>query len=344
MKKNIFLFLLLAIISMSCQKDINPSVSTSDLTPTNAKVESIFDQAKPQANDDVYAKIEAFKTKLAKIEQGSMPETDNGTTVSDAIWNIEALLNSRYARASQPFEDLKWANNTIRVALNDDGTINNSALLTAVEQTRQQLNNQFQAISETDKHVVAIDIRKKVPQVELETSILLEVEGVYGLKPKRPVTPFGPNDFWHWGAELGTCLGPPTQQPKDAAVKLGEKLNYRTVWETDVYYTHIQTEFLWTTNLINPNDVTPDDNIRDFLVFKQLPSLPNYNLLACLSPSDMNFYLAGGRIAINSMQPVGKNFISINIFGDATNISTTPPILHRGEVQYGIPHWINTPL
>jgi hypothetical protein len=196
MKKNIFLFLLLAIIAMSCQKDIEPgsvaSSKTNEVAPTDEI--SIFDQAKPQANDDVYTKIQAFKAKLAKIEQGIMPESDNGTTVSDAIWNIEALLNSRYARASQPFQNLAAARNTIRVALNDDGTIDNTALLIAVEQTRQQLNSQFQAISETVKHVVAIDIRKKEPQVESGGSVLLEVEGVYGLR--RPVS-FSSDDYWH---------------------------------------------------------------------------------------------------------------------------------------------------
>jgi hypothetical protein len=358
MKKNLFFLLLLAIVAVSCQKDIEPgsvaSSKTNEIAPTIET--SIFDQIKikPLAEDDVFRKIDAFKAKLDKIEAGTMPETDNGTTVDDAIWNIEALVNSLYAQASKPFAKVSAAKNTIRVVLNDDGTIDNAALLTAVLQTRQKLNNQFQALTEVDKHVIAIDIRRKVPQVESGGSVLVEVEGVYGMK-KPNLSSFGSNDYWHWGNKLGTCrpFSSPTDQPLDASVKIGEKLNYRSTVISDVFFTDEEFTSIWAGNNRNNSDVTtlplplpadnPEgfDNIRDYIVFKQDQSFDNFNLLECLSPSDMNFYLNGARYKINALKPAGKEFIDIDFYWDSTN-DPSPPIFHNGYIHYGVPHYINT--
>ena len=344
MKKYLFFFFLLAVGAMSCQKDIEQGSITSEVTPTDTKQTSLFDQTKPVENDDVYIKIDAFKAKLAKIEAGTLPENDNGTSVGDAIWNIEALLNSQYAQAEKSFAKLARATNTIRVALNDDGTVNNSALLTAVNQSRQSLSSQYHALTDAEKHVVTIDIRKKEPQTESERSVLLEVEGIYGLRDCIALDYFGPDDFWHWGFGLGTCDGPPTQRPLDAATEIGKKLNYRTPAQRQavLFYTNQEVKFIVGSTLSNTNDVTPDDNIRDTRMFSQRRDLANYNLYECLDPSDMNFYLDGTRWVIGFVAPSGKGFISIDLFGDA--VFPSEDIMHNAYTTYGIPHYRQSPL
>jgi hypothetical protein len=341
MKKNLFLFLLLALVAMSCQKDIVPndadaSGKTAEVTPKDAVQTSLFDeQTKPLADDDVLKKINAFKAKLDKIEAGTMPETGTGTTVNDAIWNIEALVNSRYARANESFAQLASAKSTIIVALNDDGTIDNNALLVAVNQSKQKLTNQYQSFSENEKHVIAIDIRKKEPQVESATNIILEVEGVYGLRRPLSSLSFGPSDWWHWGFELGRCDVAPPTRVSDAALQLSLKLNRRAIVEP-IYFTDVELREFVGGTFPNPDDMTPDDNDRDFLTYFQDRNLPNYNVLACLSPSDMNFYLAGGRTVINLLKPTGKSFINIDLHSDV--VVPFDHLLHRGPIQYGIAH------
>ena len=330
---------------MSCQKDIEQGSITSAVTPTDTKQTSLFDQTKPVENDDVYIKIDAFKAKLAKIEAGTLPENDNGTSVGDAIWNIEALLNSQYAQAEKSFAKLARATNTIRVALNDDGTINNSALLTAVNQSRQSLSSQYHALTDAEKHVVTIDIRKKVPQTESDESVLIEVEGVYGLLDCIPsLSYFGVEDYWHWGLGLGTCDGLPTQRGQDAATEIGKKLNYRNPLQRRpvLFHTSQEIKSIIGSNISNRNDVTRDDNIRDRLMFSQRRSLPNYNFYACLDPSDMNFYLDGTRAVIDFNAPTGKSFISINLYWDLS--TANDDIMHNGVATYGVPHYSQYPL
>jgi hypothetical protein len=64
----------------------------------------------------------------------------------------------------------------------------------------------------------------------------------------------------------------------------------------------------------NPNDLTPGDNIRDYLMYGNFDNLPNFN--TCISNSDMNFYLTGTESVINQNKPTGKVLFDIVVTGD----------------------------
>jgi hypothetical protein len=337
MKKNLFFFLLLAIAAMSCQKDIESnsvaSAKTNEVTPTNAKQSSLFDQDKPIENDDVFKKIDAFKAKIAKIESGTMPETDNGTSETDAIWNIEALMNSQHGRADKPFTKINSATSTIRVALNDDGTISNSALLTALNDAEQKLTEQFGAVNGANKHVIAIDISRKVPQVESASSVLLNVSssvGSGGPAPPPPTDPFGVGDDWLWGFQLGKCSG--TNVGTDAADRLNEEINPRFI-SVCTFFTDID---IVQTSLGLVNSNSPGPNIRSNLFFFRTSTLSNFS--NCIDAFDMNFYFHGAKTMINILKPSGKNFISIDLIGDAVLLGSETQLLHRAFIEYGVKH------
>jgi hypothetical protein len=320
MKKNLFLFLLLAIVAMSCQKDIAPNGSdelgkTNEVTPTTQT--SVFDEAKPVENDDVYKKIDAFKAKIENIKAGKLPETE--TSVDDAIWNIEALLNSQYGKAGRPFKDIQRSTSTIRVALNDDGTIDNVDLVAALEAARQKLLEQLNSVNAENKHVIGIDISAKTPQTESNSSILLDVTGVLGLR--YPTTnPFGSADDWLFANQLGHCDN--TSAGTDAADRLYTEINNRSpIYTNDVFFTDFQIVYNSDGGALNPNDNVMDDNKRDRLFFWQkydgdtqpptaeiIEANANYN--NCILHDDMNFYYNGGKSAINFLKPAGKTFIS----------------------------------
>jgi hypothetical protein len=328
----------LAIAAVSCQKDIESnsftSAKTNEVTPTTET--SLFDQVKPQPNDDVYAKIDAFKAKLDKIEQGTMAETDNGTTVNDAIWNIEALMNSQHGRADKPFTKINSATSTIRVALNDDGTISNSALLTALNEAEQKLTEQFGAVNSTNKHVIAIDISRKEPQVESGSSVLLNVSSSVGYGrptgPQPPTDPFGAGDNWLWGFHQGKCDG--TNVGVDAADRLNEEVNPRFI-SVCTFFTDV---VMITTSVGNTNPNSPGPNIRSSLFFIRSSTLPNFS--GCIDDFDMNFYYNGAKTMINLLKPSGKSFIDINLTGTFTS-SLDFFLLHLATINYGVKHTIH---
>ena len=339
MKKNFFFLLLLAIIAVSCQKDIEQgsvaAAKTNEVTPIAEM--SLFDREKPLENDDVFKKIDAFKAKIAQIEAGTMPETDDGTSENDAIWNIEALMNSQHGRADKPFNKIKTTTSTIRVDLNADGTISNLALLTALNEAQLKLTGQFDAVIDANKHVIAVDIKRKEPQAESISSVFLEVSSFVGSgNPSGPAgpgpQPLGPDDDWLWGLHLGKCPMPTvsTNVGTDAADKLNEIINRRPV-SSRTFFTDVVSLAFNAEAFPNPNDVTPGDNYRDYLMYFQDTNLP-YS--ACIASNDMIFYLAGANTIIEQVRPSGKNFISIDLVG--TGIVTY--LLHIVTIKYGIKH------
>ncbi len=336
MKKYFFFLLFLAIGTMSCQKDIEQGSITAAVTPTDTKQTSLFDQTKPVENDDVFKKIDAFKAKVAQIEAGTLPESDNGTSESDAIWNIEALLNSQYGRADKPFKKINSATQTIRVALNDDGTISNTALLTALNAAEQKVTEQFSAVSGDTKHIIAIDISRKEPQMEAGGSVLLNVSssiGSGGNPPPPPANPFGVADDWLFGFHQGKCDG--TYVGTDAADKLSEEINPRLV-SSCIFFTDVVRVEDFGGGRLNPSDVNPDDNIRDFSFFKQSSDLPNFS--NCIIADDMNFYYNEAKTMINIFKPSGKVFISINLIGTSSFFNFVTTNVHGAKIDYGIKH------
>jgi hypothetical protein len=357
MKKNLFLFVLLAIVAMSCQKDIAPvgsdvaSGKTNEVTP--ATKTSLFDEAKPIENDDVYKKIDAFKAKIESIKSGTVTKSGVGTSVEDAIWNIEALLNSQYGQAGKPFKDIHRSTSTIRVDLNDDGTIDNTALVTALETARQKFLEQFNAVNAENKHVIGIDISTKTPQAESNSSLLLNVTGVLGLRYPT-TTPFGSADDWLFANHLGHCDN--TSIGTDAADRLYTEINNRSpIYTNEVFFTDIQIVYDGNGGALNLSDNVPNDNKRDRLFFwqkydgdTQPPTAEineaNANYSNCILHDDMNFYYNSGKSAINLLMPVGKTFISLKLYGDAVLIDfNSVNHLHRAEITYGVKHYVIGP-
>jgi len=67
---------------------------------------------------DKRAKIHRFAELLESIEQGQVLSRDGETkTVEETVWNIEALLNARYAHADKPFLTSSVKRDTILVEL-----------------------------------------------------------------------------------------------------------------------------------------------------------------------------------------------------------------------------------
>jgi hypothetical protein len=348
MKKNIFLFLLLAIIAMSCQKDIEPnsvaSVRTNEIAPTATKQTSLFDEDKPIENDDVFKKIDAFKAKIANIEAGTMPETDNGTTINDVIWNIEALMNSNYGQANKPFASQSINSAIIRIPLNANNLIDNAALISAIEATRLKLRDQYNTVSGSDKHIIAIDVSLASTQPEsgyanlsIGSSVGIEEPQALG----APYVPFGGSDNWFYGENLGKCDG--SFAPKDAATQISEKVNSRSPLSADIFFTDVQSIFAAgeVPILRNPNDIR--DNNRDFFLFLIRNDLSadeaSFNAAKCINSDDMNWYYQSALTVISLLRPSGKTFTSLQLFGEPQVFGNSPLVLghvHLAQIFYGI--------
>jgi hypothetical protein len=321
----------------SCQSErIDlPNATTEAVKTTDAKtpyfnqqVEKNYDAAAEKA---IKERIQNFSDLLKRAENQSLPENST-MNESDVVWNVEALLNSRYGWADRPFSSQIVQKDVVIIPRNADGSVDVAALPAAIEQARLKVAARYDAVS-GNKHIIAIDIEPKT----IESGNLgLEIGTVIGEEAAAAPMPL---DDWFYGSGAGRCDG--SGGGSDASIELTERTNVRaTVPSGHVYFADIEWKDLG--NYINSNDVTIQDNIRDRLMFHQVlfgyPNNPAWT--DCVYASEMIWFRDNiWNTVIPNDRPAGKTFILIQIWGAPFSSSVVPPlsgIHHTGRAKYGV--------
>ncbi len=349
MKKNLFFLLLLAIIAVSCQKDIvSNNAHSLDASPVKSAYDSqSFTQTTAESKAEEQ-RIEAFRNLLNDLTNtSSASPTSNEMAVDATVWNVEALLNASYASAGEPFASNSLKKDSISVPLNANGAIDESSLPSVYQIVRAKLGEQYRNVNGADKRLIFIDVALKGTRSSSNFANPIPMADLYvtssiGYTPSLlpPGDIFGPNDNWRWAYEEGIC-NPATGTPTgisvgyDAAKLLGYALNtrYPKPLYRD-YYTGV-LEFSFS-KIENPNDVTtipaanrtPDnptgkDNIRDYLTFSvseqfpyDIPGQSNYYMKACIEAVDMNWYYQNYfNLITYQKNAFNKDFISAFVQG-----------------------------
>ena len=95
-------------------------------------------------------------------------------------------------------------------------------------------------------------------------------------------------------------------------------------------------------NLINPNDPIPGDNIRDYLIYVNQQSAPNFNERLCIDDTDMNWYFNNWwDTVIPAFKPVGKSFMEVTNFVQDGVIGTV--VQHGAYIKYGVGNYSEYP-
>jgi hypothetical protein len=345
MKKNLFFLLFLAIIAVSCQKDINPSVVTNTIEqPKTDYFNSVT--PKPSPNDDVLKRIDAFK---ALIENTSSLGSCDQISVSDAIWGIEAVLNQRYSNASKPFIAQQIDSTNFTVSLNASGEINANDVATALIVAKRELRMHWDKVRESSKHVIVTDIALRSQDATTATFTIASAIGIEQLLRTLipPPVPFGLGEGWLDGKVNGSnALGCALTSALfgNAADKIAEKWNNR--WASvpvSYFHTDVETIVLSRFGLIGGAfDIFYTNNLIYSTTFFQVnPScitdVPHDDVLT------LNDYLAGVPIFIAQLKPVGKTFVTLSMEGVREVNTFNNGRCHTANIQYGIAHTIMEP-
>jgi hypothetical protein len=301
----------------SCQSErIDLPTATSETAKTadaktpyfNQQVEKNYDAAAEKA---IKGRIQNFSDLLKRAENQSLPENST-MNESDVVWNVEALLNSRYGWADKPFSSQITEKDVVIIPRNADGSVDVAALPAAIEQARLKVAARYEAVS-GNKHIIAIDIEPKT----IESGNLgLEIETVIGEEAAAAAPgaslfdPFGPGDDWKYNN--GRCDG--TMNGLNLNSELTREVNARRpLPQGHLYFTNItSTPMAFTYEFPNPNDLVPNDNNRDHLMFSMGESLPNYR--ECIVSDDINFYFNNFlNVIVPAKKPANKFFSYCNI-------------------------------
>jgi hypothetical protein len=334
-------------LSLNACKDANIDVSLPEQAINTGKKQAFNPQVDP--NDDINARLRDFNNKLSAFQKDISVRDGQTMSVADVEWNVEAYLNSTYARADKPFID-QSANRDSFIVATTNGEISGANVLAAVASAKAMLITQYRSVRETSKHLVFVDIATKTVG---SNQLQLTVSSFVGLNPLQSRdNPYTSTDNWIWANKLGKCDG--TQVGKDAAIRLSEELNARHLYDgpllgnpppgaaNAIFFTDIQEVKTSALNWETPND--PDDNIRDFLLYFSSEWTNNgTNFSTCIGFQDMNWYYNNiygivSNLSPMGIRPVGKYFLHGKIGPDYIIRGSKSTLFHVAEVNFGIPH------
>ena len=314
MKKHaltIILFLVsFSLFFVSCKKEKD--------TPGNNN--QAFASVMPQS--DYIASLIEFRN---KIDAGNL-KTGETITISEAVGLMEGTLNLEYGSASYAFENAYRTSFDVEVELNNSGTIDVTEAISKYDDALDQIKSFYGTISASQKQLIGVDA---ILKETLAQKIIVTFKPSVGTPPIG-VMNFGSTDYWEWGFGNGKCGGyeNPVYMGRDAATEIEKKVLARKGVPTGgyVYIDFWSPTFdILADQYLNPNDLTPGDNIRDYLMYGNWDNLPNFN--TCISPSDMNFYLTGTESVINQNKPTGKVLFDVEVIGDIA--LTSPDFYHH---------------
>jgi hypothetical protein len=291
-------------------------------------------------DDQKKEKIHAFDDLLTSYFNGSTLERDDiEFTADEAVWNIEALMNAKYAHSDKPFLNSITKTEIILLEREND-KFNITKVANAYQTIHSKVKNQFESISANEKHILLIDVNDKGGQ---GTSRILEITSLYGEGESESklsswcdgfqTEPFGSGISWWWGLNKGQCCIP--NSSSDAAREIGKVINHRYQLPVGhTYFTDIEYVNIYAEDYVNP-DPNADDNHHTLIYRRHNNGGTNHwdetNL--CLGQADMNWYYCNTWTVINQNIPAGKDFSHINLRGDATTSQQTT--VHLGEIYYG---------
>jgi hypothetical protein len=304
----------------SCQSESIdlPNTTTEAVKTTDAKtpyfnqqVEKNYDAAAEKA---IKGRIQNFSDLLKRAENQSLPENST-MNESDVVWNVEALLNSRYGWADKPFSSQITEKDVVIVPRNADGSVDVAALPTAIEQARLKVAARYEAVS-GNKHIIAIDIEPKT----IESGNLgLEITSVIGEEEEliASVLPLFPFSSAKFGQSHG--LLPCESFPATAEFQLEAAINDRFSLSASqrIFATSLQIGYadgrqnLW----LNSNN-NPYSSNRERYVFSVFGSFTDVSNLGkgCFNSDDMDFFFNSFRdVVLPSLRPTGKVLVHADL-------------------------------
>jgi hypothetical protein len=328
----------------SCQNErIDlPNATTEAVKTTDAKtpyfnqqVEKNYDAAAEKA---IKGRIQIFSDLLKRAENQSLPENST-MNESDVVWNVEALLNSRYGWADKPFSSQIVQKDVVIIPRNADGSVDVAALPAAIEQARLKVAARYEAVS-GNKHIIAIDIEPKT----IESGNLgLEITSMIGEEAAAPAPMLGPfdsNDRYQIVSNNQKLSFPCANNWRSGGgiIRSAEGAIWDYIADRvevfpngHLFFVGAQRHYFRSDEprLNNPNP-TGNPNQESLILRLKYPTCPMPSPYGCITGDDLNFYHDN---FVNSIMPANTPLGHIVYFFEL--YQTSPIASNQCEIVWG---------
>lgn len=256
-------------------------------------------------DDSVYVqRLSDFDSKLQPYISNSNYTSNNKYLLDDAVWNVEAYFNAKYARNMGYFLKSEMKKDTVTFSINSSDYV----MVDDIVDYFKELYNINYAIytncSLSNKKFMLTDLKviehtQSYAKVEITTYI-----GSQNLNPGQPTgyngqDYFDVDDYWYYGQYKGDCDLSVIEDGLDAAVKISEAI-FSTAFITDDNCDCIKWSDLTTTDLVG--NEYQDDNNNYLLFYIQNTTGVFTSAEKCLEPDEMNFHFHGTWEVIDNLE------------------------------------------
>lgn len=276
----------------------------------------------PPVSNDRDAKV----TKQLRAFQKSLQlKSTNPMTEEDATWHIEGLLNLEKAYNLHNFANLQFHTDSIVLTISN-GMLSGEQIEMVYDYFESVLNEH--ALNQTSTFGFdIIDIHSMETELK-DGSIIYYMESSSSEDLVHNYVPFGQNEHWYWGWDLGGCNG--YTADGDAAQQLEYKFNHPSALLQPGYFTSNQTIYAYYYEYDDFSNPGPNGDYKIFCYDSFFPPVDE----PCLSPEELNFYLGTFDYIKTDKQPPNKTFKCVSVtptVGLETEIRT-----HEYALTYGI--------
>lgn len=330
----ILLFSITALIFSACNKEKESQLVQNSNNETSWT----------QKDLEIQNKILAFQDKV----KNNNFKSGEQLTIDEAIWNLEALMNFNYSNPDSSFVNLT-IDSTFEFNLPINGEmVNFEDITNAAHAIEEHVINFLNNMPNSIKFIIAVDISLKDDEFK-SGSKTLSISTGYGseyIDNPAAYTPFGANDYWTYGFDLGGCQNN-SATTSDAAEKIEFKINnpnynFNDPYPAGSYVVNVGVEEVSAWDHPNPDDPGAPDNWLDCLMYHEVTN----NILTadeCLEPTEMNFYLQGTldviEVVINQKKLEYPNdnieFVYLSLNGQMVSAQNIITYYHTADITFG---------
>lgn len=342
MRNSIYFVYLLSVLALAisgCEAETQNPIMLEEATLSTALGAPLFQSQPSSGQDEARERLQAFRETLSAASKGSGLRV-TGTSLEDAAWGLEAMLNANYAVADWPIEAIDKETALVPTG-SSGGNLSGAQLLALRDSTLSVLEAHLNKFAGTARSLVLVDVSQEEDNGEVYFKIDSYVRKAPDPSGAGPTGVFDEDDYWYFS--YGKC-GPfdpngngPAGSGLGAADKLMLEVNLRVplpsnhLFFTDIEHTG-EIDPVQDPYLQNPDDDVPGDYYRDFLMYYLYTLAPNASELSCLSPSEMDWYY-GNLLSIGAQRaPSNKLFALLHLRPDWIGPSAA---VHQGIFYYG---------
>jgi len=310
MKKSIYIISILAagllLMVYSCSKEeVAIEKNSRKFEITDAK--------------ESYNRIISFRNVVSDYRENPMYKSTELIDIDEMLWNLNATVNYEYSFVDDPYRHFFNQNVYYNIAVQEENMVILGDVLQVYLDQEDDLAEALSLAPFTNKAIQFVFIR--IDSIENQT-VYLNSKISVGEKGTDGTGPFGADDDWKYGKNLGDCYGNYLLD-RDAADEIRDMVEYRRpIYIKDeglaVFYVNP------TLIILNKDDIDYNplmdltngqgyDNIRDYRIFYVHPDHNNppggsITQFDCIEDYDMNFYTAQMEYLIYTLMPSNQSY------------------------------------